>query len=167
MDYSHSLDYVRQGKNVIALRTFSKAHGLAGIRVGYGFGPPKLLQHFSRVRTAFAVSCVAEAAAIAALDDDAHIEQAIENNLRESAWLEKSLRELGCDPVPTNGSFIYFETGEDAGALARRIQAQGIIVRPLGVWGSPQGIRVTVGTPEQNRKFIAALKAVREKAAVP
>lgn len=165
-NYSHSLDYVRQGKNVVVLRTFSKAHGLAGIRVGYGFGPPKLLQHFSRVRTAFAVSCVAEAAAVAALDDHEHVSRAIENNLRESKWLHQSLRDLGFSPVPTNTSFIYFETGEDAGELARRIQAQGIIVRPLGVWGSPQAIRVTVGTPEQNRKFIAALKAVREKAAV-
>jgi histidinol-phosphate aminotransferase len=166
VDYSHSLDYIRQGKNIIVLRTFSKAHGLAGIRVGYGFGPQKLLQHFSRVRTAFAVSCVAEAAAVAALDDHRHVAQAVESNLRESVWLEQSLRELGCDPVPTNASFIYFECGEDAGELARRIQAQGIIVRPLGVWGSPQAIRVTVGTPEQNRRFIAALKAVREKAAV-
>lgn len=166
IEYSHSLDYVRRGRNIIVLRTFSKAHGLAGIRIGYGFGHPRLLQHFSRVRTAFAVSCVAEAAAVAALDDHQHVSQAIENNLRESRWLEQSLRQLGFEPAPTNASFVYFETGEDAGELARRIQAQGIIVRPLAAWGSSQAIRVTVGTPEQNRRFIAALKAVREKAAV-
>jgi len=165
VDYSRSLDYVRRGKNVIVLRTFSKAHGLAGIRVGYGFGPPKLLQHFAHVRTAFAVAGVAEAAAVAALDDRKHVKRAVENNLRESKWLEKNLRDLGFQPVPTNASFVYFETGEDAGELARRIQEHGIIVRPLGVWGSPQGIRVTVGTPSQNRKFIAALKAVRERVA--
>lgn len=164
VNYSHSLDYVRQAKNIVVLRTFSKAHGLAGIRVGYGFGPPKLLQHLARVRTAFSVSGVAEAGAIAALDDHAHIAQAVQNNLEESKWLEDKLRELGFNPVPTSASFIYFDTGEAAGELARRLQAEGIIVRPMTIWGGPQAIRVTVGTPEQNRRFVAALKLVRERA---
>jgi len=165
IEYSHSLDYVRKGKNIVVLRTFSKAHGLAGIRVGYGFGPPKLLQHLARVRTAFSVSGVAEAGAIAALDDHAHVAQAVQNNLEESKWLEGKLRELGFTQVPTSASFIYFDTGEAAGELARRLQAEGIIVRPMTIWGGPQAIRVTVGTPEQNRKFVVALKLVRERAA--
>ena len=166
IEYSHALDYVRQAKNIVVLRTFSKAHGLAGIRVGYGFGPPKLLQHFARVRTAFSVSGVAEAGAIAALDDHAHVAQAVQNNLQESKWLEGKLRELGFNPVPTSASFIYFDSGEAAGELARWLQAEGIIVRPMTIWGGPQAIRVTVGAPEQNRRFIAALKLVRERAAV-
>jgi len=158
IEYTHSLNYVREGQNVIVLRTFSKAHGLAGVRVGYGLGPPVLLQHFARLRPAFAVSGVAEAAAIAALDDDDHVRQAVENNLTESKWLMEQLKALGIRVVPTCASFIYFDCGEDSATLAKRIQEDGIIVRPLALWGAPQAVRVTVGKPEQNRRFIAALK---------
>ena len=76
------------------------------------------------------------------------------------------MRELGFNPVPTSASFIYFDSGEDAAELARCLQGEGIIVRPMTIWGGPQAIRVTVGTPDQNRRFIAALKLVRERAAV-
>ena len=165
IEYSHSLDYVRQARNVIVLRTFSKAHGLAGLRVGYGLGPATLLAHFSHMRTAFSVSGIAEAAALAALDDEQHIRQAVESNLRESKRLEEELRSLGARVVPTSGNFIYFDCGEDAAALAKRIQGEGIILRPLGPWGAPTALRVTVGTPPQNRRFMAALKHAMERAA--
>jgi histidinol-phosphate aminotransferase len=162
--YSRSLDYVREGRNVIVLRTFSKAHGLAGLRVGYGFGPAELLGYLNRVRMAFSVSSVAEAAALAALEDEDHVHRAVENNTAGVAWLSAELHKLGYQPVPTAANFIYVETGEDAAALARRIQAEGVIVRALGAWGAPQAVRITIGTPEQNQRFLAALKKATEKA---
>ena len=166
IEYSHSMDYVREERNVVVLRTFSKAHGLAGMRVGYGMGPAVLMQVFNRMRTTFSVSALAEAAAMAALDDHAHFRKTVENNRRGVAFLHKRLVEMGYRPVPTFANFIFFDAGEDAAALSKRLQAEGIIVRPLGPWGIPTGIRVTVGTPEQNEMFLAALAKATEKAPV-
>jgi histidinol-phosphate aminotransferase len=158
MSYSRSLDYVREGRNVIVLRTFSKAHGLAGLRVGYGLGPPELLRYLARVRPAFSVSGVAEAAALAALEDTEHIRKTVENNSAQAPELARSLSALGFHAVPTSASFVYFDVGEDAAEVARRIQAEGVIVRPLTAWGAPTAIRVTIGTAEQNQRFLAALR---------
>ncbi|MBI2679352.1 MAG: histidinol-phosphate transaminase [Candidatus Koribacter versatilis] len=166
VDYSHSLDYVREGRPVIVLRTFSKAHGLAGLRVGYGFGPPEILAYLERLRTAFSVSAVAEAAAIAALDDTEHIRKTLENNDQGVQYLAEKLKGLGYQPVPTWANFIYFDVGGDAAALAKRIQAEGVIVRSLAPWGISTAIRVTVGTPEQNQRFIAALAKATDRATV-
>jgi histidinol-phosphate aminotransferase len=167
IDYSHSLDYVRQGKNVLVLRTFSKAYGLAAIRVGYGFAPTELAYYLTRVRTVFTISSIAEAGAIAALDDQAHFQKTIENNAAGVPWLMEHFQKLGYKPVQTWANFIYCEMGEDAAALVKRLQAEGVIVRPLtGPWGARTAIRVTVGTPEQNQKFITALKKVTAGAAV-
>ncbi|HSE47842.1 MAG TPA: histidinol-phosphate transaminase [Terriglobales bacterium] len=165
VDYSHSLEYVRAGKSVIVLRTFSKGHGLAGLRVGYGFGQPEILAYLERLKTAFSVSAVAEAAALAALDDTAHLQKTLENNARGAEFLLEKLRGLGFEPVPTWSNFLYFEAGPEAPALARRIQNEGVIVRSLGPWGIPEAIRVTIGTPEQNERFIAALAKSVERAA--
>jgi len=167
VDYSHALDYVRQGRKVIVLRTFSKAHGLAGIRVGYGIGCSELISYFSRMRTTFSVSVVAQAAALAALDDVAHTRKAVENNQRESQVLHRALSGLGYAVVPTWANFLYCELGEDAGAFARRLQTEGVIVRPLGPWGAPTAVRVTIGTPEQNQTFLKAFRKVMEKTPVP
>jgi histidinol-phosphate aminotransferase len=158
IEYSHSLDYVRQGRDVVVLRTFSKAHGLAGLRVGYGFGPPDLVQLLSRLRNPFAVSAVAEAGALAALDDESHIRRAVENNRVGVAWLTQELKQMGLQPVPTTSNFIFCEVGEDGGDLAKRLQSEGVIVRPMTAWGAPAAIRITVGTPEHNQLFMNALK---------
>ena len=166
MEYSRSLDYVRAGRrNIVVLRTFSKAHGLAGLRVGYAFGDPELLQYIGRVKTAFSVSAVSEAAALAAMNDPSHIGKTIENNRAGAALLTEALRELGLRVVPTAANFIYFELDDAAGA-AKRMQAEGVIVRPLAAWGIPNAIRVTIGTPEQNQRFLAALKKAVGAAAV-
>jgi histidinol-phosphate aminotransferase len=166
--YSRSMEHVRaQHTNLLVLRTFSKAHGLAGLRVGYGCGHPELLQYFARVRNAFSISGVAEAAALAALHDEAHISMTIKNNLEGSGWLLEHLTELGITAVPTSANFVYFETEESAAVLARKMQAEGVIIRPLGAWGIPNGIRVTVGTPEQNDRFFRAMKKVLTPAMIP
>lgn len=166
LDYSHSLDYVRQGRNVVVLRTFSKCHGLAGLRLGYGFGNPELLQYIACVRTAFSVSAIAEAAGLAALEDEAHIRKTVENNAQQAPWLTQQLDQMGFRTIPTFANFIYFDAGSDAVEVAKRMQANGVIVRPLNAWGAPTAIRVTVGTPEQNRAFLAALQKSAARAVV-
>jgi histidinol-phosphate aminotransferase len=165
--YTHSLDHVRAGRpNLLVLRTFSKAHGLAGLRLGYACGHPELLKYFSRVRNAFSVSAVAEAAGLAAIRDEGHIHKSVENNARGAAWLVERFAELGLRAVPTSGNFVYFEVDDDADAFTDRMQSQGVIVRSLVPWGIPNGIRVTVGTPEQNEMFFEALKkAIRQAVA--
>jgi histidinol-phosphate aminotransferase len=162
--YSRSFEHVRAHRqNVLVLRTFSKAHGLAGIRLGYGCGHPELLGYFARVRNSFSVSVVAEAAGLAAIRDDSHIRKTVENNAAGAAWLMERFKELGISALPTSANFIYFTVDEDAGAFAKRMQTEGVIVRSLVPWGIPNAIRVSIGTPEQNQTFFRALiKVVRQ-----
>jgi len=163
--YTRAMDYVRGKRaNVIVLRTFSKAHGLAGLRLGYGCGDPELFNYFGKVRNAFSVSVVSEAAGLAAIRDEAHVRKTVENNAAGAAWLMPYFAELGLRAVPTNANFIYFEIDEDANAFAKRMQLEGVIVRSLVPWGIRNGIRVTVGTPDQNEMFVRALKKVVRQA---
>jgi len=166
VEYSHSLNYVHAGRKVVVLRTFSKAHGLAGVRVGYGIGPAELMTYFARMRTTFSVSVVAQAAAVAALEDEAHTRKALENNAQQAQRLTEGISDLGYRVVPTWANFLYCELGEDAAAVAKRLQAEGVIIRALGPWGAPTAIRVTIGTPEQNDIFLKAFKRVTEKVTV-
>jgi len=159
--YSRSIAWVRKGQqNVIVLRTFSKAHGLAGLRVGYGIGDPQMLRYFAQMRTAFSVSTVGEAGAIAALKDEAHIRLSVERNSEGVEYLTPRLREMGFRVVPTAANFIYLGTSEDPTQLAGRIQNEGCIVRSLAPWGIPNALRVTVGTPDHNRFFLDAVARV-------
>ena len=159
--YSRSFEYVRTGRlNVLVLRTFSKAHGLAGVRLGYACGNPELLRYFARVRNAFSVSVVAEAAGLAAIRDVDHIRKTVENNAVGAAWLMERFKELGIQAVPTSANFIYFSMDEDANAFAARMQTEGVIVRSLVSWGAPNAVRVSIGTPDQNETFARALKKV-------
>ena len=165
--YSHALDYVRAGRqNLVVMRTFSKAHGLAGLRIGYGFGTVELMSYLGRVRTTFSVSSVAQAAALAALDDQAHVRRALENNAAGAEFLARALAEAGLGVAPTWANFIYLELGEEAAPVARRLQEEGVIVRPLAPWGAPNSLRVTIGTPEQNGFFVKALRKVLRVATV-
>ncbi len=161
VEYSHALDYVRQERSVLVLRTFSKVYGLAGARVGYGMGPAELINYLARLKSAFIVNSIGVAGALASLDDREHYEKSMRNNSAQLAVLTRQLRELGFAPVESWGNFIYLDAGEDASALARRLQMSGVIVRPLtGSWGARTAIRVSVGSPEENRTFIDALKRV-------
>jgi histidinol-phosphate aminotransferase len=157
--YSRSFEYVRAGKqNLLVLRTFSKAHGLAGVRLGYACGNPELLRYFARVRNSFSVSVVAEAAGLAAIRDVNHIRKTVENNAVGAAWLLERFKELGVKAISTSANFIHFTVDEDAAAFAKRMQSEGVIVRSLVPWGAPNAIRVSIGTPEQNETFLRALK---------
>jgi histidinol-phosphate aminotransferase len=161
VDYSRSLEYIRANRNVVVLRTFSKAHGLAGIRVGYAIAPAELTAYFAQVQDVFAISAIAQAAAFAAMDDTEHIEHALHGNDAQAAWMEQELTALGYDVIPMWTNFVALDVGEDAREFARRLRRKGVLVRPLGVWGAPKSIRVTLGTPEQNQFFVHALASMK------
>ena len=158
--YSRSLDYVRADRNVVVLRTFSKAHGLAGVRVGYGIGPAELIAYFARMQDTFAVSSLAQVAALAALDDEAHVRRAVENNAQQATWMMTKISKLGYDVPETWANFVFLDVKQDAREFARRLRGEGVLVRPLGAWGAPQAIRVTIGTAEHNQFFLRALQTV-------
>ena len=164
VEYSHALEYVKEGRKVVVLRTFSKAHGLAGARVGYGIGPAELMSFFARMRTTFSVSSVAQAAALAALDDEDHVRKTLKNNAEQAERLVAGIAELGYRPISSWANFVYCELGDDAAAAAVRFQDEGIIVRPLGPWGALDAIRITIGTPEQNEIFLRAFKKLAARA---
>ncbi len=158
--YSRSLEYLRQGASVVVLRTFSKVHGLAGLRVGYGLGPAELLGYCARMQNTFSVSSVAQAAALAALGDQDHIARTLENNAEQSRILGVGLSELGYRVVPTWANFLYCCLGENAAEVAVQLRKASVSVRPLTAWGAPNSIRVTIGTAEQNEGFLNAMERV-------
>jgi histidinol-phosphate aminotransferase len=143
--------------NVVVLRTFSKAYGLAGLRVGYGIGPAALIAALSAIRTTYSVSALAESAALAALEDEPSLYRTLENNQRGVSHLEKGLSALGIPFSPTCANFIFVSVPGAAADLATRLYSRGILVKPLADWGSPGAIRVTVGTPVQNERFLISL----------
>lgn len=160
VDYSNSLDYVRQNRNVVVLRTFSKAHGLAGVRVGYGLGSAEFISSLAHMRTIFSISVLAQAAAMAAIEDEAHIRKSLENNGAQAEVLVQAISHLGYRVAPTWANFLYCELREDAASVARRMQSEGVAILPLGTWGAPTAIRVTIGKPEQNEIFVNAFRKV-------
>ena len=160
VEYSHAIQQVLAGRNVIVLRTFSKAQGLAGIRLGYGIANPELIQYFVRVKVVFSVSAIAEAAGLAAMRDGAHIHKTLRNNAEGAKFLTAKLTDMGFKVLPTSANFIYVDVGEDCVAVAKRLQAEGVIIRPLGGWGAKTAIRVSIGQPEENEQFVAAMKKV-------
>ncbi|MBZ5648885.1 MAG: histidinol-phosphate transaminase [Acidobacteriia bacterium] len=159
--YSRSLDYVRKGRNVVVLRTFSKVHGLAGARVGYGVASVDLIARISRQRSMYCVSILAQAGALAALEDSAHIRKAVENNTHESQRLYRALSEIGYAVTPTWGSFLYCDIGRGASNFAEQLRVEGIAIRPLDQWGAPEAVRITVGTPEQNDALLRAMTKLK------
>jgi histidinol-phosphate aminotransferase len=158
-EYPSSQDYRSQERRLIlTLRTFSKAHGLAGLRVGYGIGDAEVIQYLDRIRRPFNVNAVAQAAAIAALDDTEHVRRSIEVATAGVRELRRGITELGLDTYPSLGNFVLVEVGEKAVATYEQLLRLGIIVRPLGAWGLPRHLRISAGTGEQNQRVLAALR---------
>ncbi|MFQ5662229.1 MAG: histidinol-phosphate transaminase [Terriglobia bacterium] len=155
-DYSHALDYVRTGRCLIVLHTFSKVHGLAGLRVGYGIGHPEVISVLNKIRSPFNVTSLAQVAARAALDDTEHIQRSVESNRRGLAFLRRELPKLGIKCLPSVTNFLYIETGRDPQEDFRALLKMGLIVRPLGFMGMPAGLRITVGTEEENQRAVEA-----------
>jgi len=158
VQHPDSLRYVHEARNVVVLRTFSKAHGLAALRIGYGIGPAELISYFANMQDAYAVSAVAQAAATAALDDEGHIYNALQQNATQAELLETELSKLGFHVLPTWANFLYCDLGENCEAIARRLNEEGISIRPLAAWGALTAARITIGTAEQNRALIASLR---------
>ena len=163
VEYSRSLTYLRQNTGVVMLRTFSKAQGLAGLRIGYGVGPAELISYCRRMQDPYSVSSMAQAAALAALDDTDHIVRSVSHNAEQAEILQKGLSELGLRTIPTWANFLYCELEEDAADVARRLREQGISIRPLGGWGAPNSMRVTIGTAQQNDRFLTAMRKLERR----
>jgi len=142
--------------HLVFLRTFSKAYGLAGLRIGYGIASPELIEVVNRVRQPFNTSSLAQAAALAALDDAEHLERSVEMVRRGLRDLEEGFAELGLEYVPSVANFILVKVGPGS-RVFQKLLRRGIIVRPMDGYGLPEYIRVTVGLPEENRKFLDAL----------
>jgi len=159
-DYSQSLEAVRAGKNLLVLRTFSKVHGLAGLRLGYGIGHPELMACLNRVRSPFNVSSLAQAAGLAALEDAEHVARSVESNTREMKFLTEELTLLGVRYIPSVANFLLIDTGRDSEEDFMRLLREGVIVRPMKLYGFPTSLRVTVGTRAQNERFLEALQRV-------
>ena len=156
-DYTRSIELVRRGRNMIVLRTFSKAYGLAGLRIGYGIGPADLLNEMNKIRGPFNTSGVAQAAALAALDDKEHVRRSVESNRAGLAQLGAGLKKLGISHVPSVANFMLIDFGYDADPLAAELMKHGVIVRPMRWMGFPNAIRISVGTQAENEKFLQAV----------
>jgi histidinol-phosphate aminotransferase len=155
--YSRSLELVREGRNVIVLRTFSKVHGLAGIRVGYGCCSPELVSRLYVQRSIYSVSRVAQAAAIASIEDEEHIRRTIANNTAEAPRLEATLSAAGYEIVSTWANFVFCDLGKAARPIREKLKAEQIRVRALDSWGIPTALRFSIGTSEQNARMLDAL----------
>lgn len=163
-DYSRSIEEVLAGRNLLVLRTFSKVHGLAGLRIGYGIGHPELIAALNRIRSPFNASLVAQAGALAALDDHDHVIRSVESNRREMQFVARELESLGISYTPSEANFLLIDTGCDSEEDFMRLLHEGVIVRPMKLYGFPTRLRVTVGTHRDNEIFLEALARVRGSA---
>jgi histidinol-phosphate aminotransferase len=145
--------------NLVVSRTFSKAYGLAGLRVGYGFSDPQVVDLMNRVRQPFNVSDIAQAAATAALFDDEFVEQGTLLNKQGMKTLTEAFLRLGLSWIPSHGNFVCVKVGNGA-EVFQRLLRQGMIVRPIAAYGMPEYLRVSIGTESENARFISALATV-------
>jgi len=150
-------EYLKHRVPVVALRTFSKAYGLAGLRVGYGLMHAEIADYLHRVRQPFNVSTPAQAGAIAALGDDGHYEKTIACTREGIAWISREAEKLNCKAFPTQTNFFLLDVGCDGKKLYEALLHHGVIVRPMNAYGFPGYIRITAGLPEENQRFVASL----------
>ena len=150
---------IREGRNVVCLRTFSKIYGLASLRVGYGYTTRELAALLNRVRQPFNVNAIAQAAALAALDDGEFAARCARDNRTGLVQLEEGLRAQGLETVPSVANFLLVRVGDGARVFGE-LQKRGVIVRPMKPYGMPEWLRLTVGTPAQNERLLTALAAI-------
>jgi histidinol-phosphate aminotransferase len=156
-DYASALSLLEHHPNLVVTRTFSKAHALAGLRVGYAVAHPGLVAVVERVRESFNVNMVALAAAAASLDDDAHLAMSLACNAAQRTELADALRQRGWFVHPSQTNFLLVEFGPDTPAIEAALLARGIVVRPMAGYGLPQCLRISVGDQSENQQLIAAL----------
>ncbi len=162
-DFPDSLAYVRQGRKMFVLRTFSKAASLAGLRMGYGIAQADAMALLHRVRQPFNVNSLAQVAALAALEDDGHILECVRMNEAGRHFLYDEFTALGIKYVLSRANFILVDVGRSAHDVYQRLLREGVIVRPMTSFGMETALRITVGTPEENRRLIKALRKVLEE----
>lgn len=148
--------------NLILMRTFSKIHGLAGLRLGYGIGHPEFIAALEKIRQPFNTNAIAQAGALAALEDTDHVQQTQINNAAGLKYLSHELSNLGLDVIPSHANFILARVTHGTDVF-KALQQQGVIVRPMGGYGLGEWIRISVGTPDQNKRCIHALEHVLER----
>ena len=159
VDHGVRLDartYLQSATPVVTLRTFSKAYGLAGLRIGYGLMRAEIAEYLHRVRQPFNVNQPAQIGAKAALADDEHYQNTLKLTKEGIAWLQQEVEKLGCTPFPTQTNFFLIDVKGDCKKLYQHMLRKGVIVRPMNAYGFPNYIRITVGLPEENQRFVAA-----------
>ncbi|SDU14839.1 histidinol-phosphate transaminase [Halopseudomonas salegens] len=159
-DFPDGLDYLRKYPNVLVSRTFSKAYGLAALRIGFAVCQPVIADVLNRVRQPFNANSLALAAATAALSDREYLEVSRTVNQQGMAQMEAGLRHLGLSWIPSRGNFIAVDLGREAGPVYQALLHAGVIVRPVAGYGMPQHLRVSIGLAEENQRFLLALEQV-------
>ncbi len=157
-EYPDGLAFFNQFANLVVTRTFSKAYGLAGLRIGYGVMRPEIVIDLERVRPPFNANRMAQAAAIAALDDNAHLKKTMTVNAKGLAQLDKGLKTLGCKTWPSWANFILVDTGRDGKTMFMELQKLGVVTRPMAGYGLSNFLRISIGTAEENKRCLAAMK---------
>src|SRR6266704_2326380 len=159
-DFPDALAYLKQGRKVASLRTFSKAASLAALRVGYAAADPDCIALLNRIRAPFNVNSLAQVAALAALEDDSPILECLRMNEAGRHFLCDEFTTMGIRYVPSRANFILVDVGRSGTDIFQRLLKEGVIVRPMASFGMETALRVTIGTPEENRRLIKALKKV-------
>jgi histidinol-phosphate aminotransferase len=156
-----SLDHIRAGRqNLIVLRSFSKAYGLAGLRVGYALAAEPMIDYMERTRPPFNVNRLAQVAALAALDDQEHVRRSVEANRAAKEFFYRELTALGLPYIPTQTNFLAMDVGRPGAEISGRLLERGFITTALDGWGVPHHVRFSFGTAQENRAFVAALSKV-------
>lgn len=158
-DFPNTIDYLKKGRNIIILRTFSKIYGLAGLRIGYGMANEKLIKELNKVRQPFNTNSLAQIAALTSLGDREYIKRNRKSNKEGREYFYKNFHEMGLQYTPSEANFVLVKVG-DGKDIYKRLLKKGIIVRPMGGYGLPEYIRVTIGLPIENKKFIKVFKEV-------
>jgi histidinol-phosphate aminotransferase len=155
---------IRRGDhpNLLLMRTFSKIFGLAGLRLGYGIGHPEIIAALEKIRQPFNINSIAQAGALAALDDGSHLAETRANNQAGLQFFETACRQLSLEFVPSAANFILVRVGEGQ-RVFNELQKHGVITRPMGGYRLPEWIRISIGTAEENSRCLAALKKVLGK----
>jgi len=162
----NAVDWVRRFPNVIVSRSFSKAYGLAGLRIGYGIAQNNLTDLLNRIRQPFNVNSLAQAAAIAALGDQEFLKKCYDLNQAGYAQLTQAFDQMGLKYIPSSGNFVLVKVGDQADSGSKvnlELLKAGVIVRPVGNYGLPEWLRISIGLPEENEVFIKALKNILNK----
>ena len=165
-DYPDATEALRAGRNVVVLRTFSKIHGLAGARIGYAIAAPAVVAALEKVRSPFNTSILGQAAALAALDDDDHVQRSRAENARELQRVEAALRRRRIEHVPSSANFVLIRPGPPGAHAFEALLHEGVIVRPMAGYGFPDHLRVSIGTAGENDRFLEALDRTRQRAGI-